>query len=419
MGRSIVITCYYWPPSGGGGVLRWLRLSAALCDAGFNVTVLAPAGADYPLQDPQLVRQVHPRVRVERCPIIEPYGLYRRLTKRPPDEAMRPDHAKMNRRGWREVMATLVRGNFFVPDARVGWTVPAARYLGRLHRQQPFDTIITTGPPHSLHLIGAWLQRSRQVHWVADFRDPWTGIEYHDDLRLLPPARKTHRLLERQVLMRADRVVTVSPTWAKELAQIGGRHVDVIENGFDGNIPSRGNVPAEDFVLIRHLGLLGQERAPPALWRALARYASGSPLSIEFIGTVDNEVIEASHRAGLRDIVRTTPSVPHQEALAAMATSTLLLLSVAPGRDANGRIPGKLFEYLSSGRPILALCEESSDVASIIRETGGGLSASPFDEHAIFSAISELARWKCSRVTPQSLHRFQHSELAKRYAEIL
>ncbi|WP_420455021.1 glycosyltransferase [Rubrivirga sp.] len=374
--RVLVVT-YYFPPAGGPGVQRTLKTVKYLRDAGFEPVVLTVADGAFPSRDASLEADIPDGVEIIRTRAPDPFALYGRLTGA---EAV-PTGA-VDRRGRLARAALWARANVFLPDARVGW-VPFAKLAGRralgraFRKQEPFAAVVTSGPPHSVHLVGRRLQRTG-VPWVADFRDPWTGINFYDDLPMSRPARALDRWLERRVLRGADAVTTVSPTWAARLAEAGDLPpscVTVVHNGVDADdLAAAADVAVrDDAFVLAHVGSLYATRNPVAVWdavRALRERGEAERLTIRLVGRTDAAVREAAEATGAP--VEVVPYVTHREAVREQAASGLLLLSIEPFAADAGMITGKLYEYLASGRPTLAVGPVGGDAAALLDETGGG-----------------------------------------------
>ena len=269
MHRVLIIT-YYWPPNGGAGVYRWLKFSKYLPQNGWQPVIYTPQDPELVSHDPDLSKDIAQEVEVVRQPITEPFSLYKRFTGRKQEE--RVQTAFLNeggKRGWKDDVALWIRSNLFIPDARVWWVKPSIKFLTNYLKEHPVDAIITTGPPHSMHLIGLGLKRATGIKWVADFRDPWTDIDYYGQLTLTKCADKKQHRLEREVLQAADKVVTVSGSWAKDLEQLGGRPVEVITNGYDPADVPNPSASMDDAYSLVHIGSMVATRDCPELWNTL------------------------------------------------------------------------------------------------------------------------------------------------------
>lgn len=380
MARRVLVLTYYFPPSGGPGVQRILKTVKYLPDFGWSPVVLTVREGAYPALDSTLRQDVPATVDVHRTTAWDPYQLYAWLTGQSDDDAVVQGSVEGREDSWQEQLARWVRANLFLPDARVGW-VPFAAWRGRqLLASNRIDAVLTTGPPHSTHLAGAALEGWTGVPWVADFRDPWTDINYYHELPHTRLARRIDRTLERMVLRRAKAVTTVSPTWRRLLDEkadgTGERSVRVVQNGYDEADVERGrhSVEEEQFVLT-HVGSLYASRNPLGVWRAIRRLrdASAVPrLRIRLVGMVDPTVREVLRDLSLDDITEVVSYVPHEEAVAYMQRAGLLLLSIEDFPASAGMLTGKIYEYLATGRPILGVGDPDGDAAALLRKTEGG-----------------------------------------------
>lgn len=377
--KKLLLITYYWPPCGGVAVQRWLKHVKYLGEFGWEVVVFTAEGADYPSKDTALLQEVPDNVEVIRFPIWEPYGIYRKLTGRKEGEQMQSAfNVEDKQPSFMQKAAVWVRSNFFIPDARKFWIKPAAKYLQAWLRDNPVDAIVTNGTPHSCHVIGLQLkQRFLDLPWLADFRDPWTGIDYFSTLPLSTRARARHERLERAVMTGADFVTTVSWTWQKDFEQISGRqNVGVVTNGYDAPQYTAAVTPDADFS-IYHTGVLGRDRNYPVLWRALqhlVREEEGfaADLRLVLIGENDGAVGHALQEHQLLEYVDRHAFLPHAEVIQRIRGGQLLLLLVNQSDDAPGRLPSKLYEYLGAQRPVLAVSPLRGDAARILSETQAG-----------------------------------------------
>jgi glycosyltransferase involved in cell wall biosynthesis len=368
---------YYFPPSGGPGVQRVLKFVKYLPEFGWEPVVLTVRQGAYPSRDPSLEGELGAGLRIYRTPSWDPFALYARWTGKRPDEAATVGFASTKPPDWRERWARWIRANCFLPDARLGWVPFAIRAGRQILRQLPVRVLVTSGPPHSTHLIGRALHRRFHLPWVADFRDPWTGIDYYAELPMSRWARRLDAALERAVLREASAVVTVGPSMARHLQERYSRFYHVIPNGFDESdfpSPAADPEPGSAFRLL-YVGTLNPARNPEILWEALRRLrAEGIRLELELVGLIDGLVQERLAQLGLLgDLVRVRAYVPHEEAVRLMcgADGLLLLINRSPG--AEGILTGKIYEYLASGRPVLGIGPPEGDAALVLRQSGAGV----------------------------------------------
>ncbi len=378
MSRLLIVT-YYFPPSGGAGVQRVLKWVKYFREFGVEPVVLTVEGGAYPKHDETLGREVPPGVEVHRTSAFDPYTAYARLTGRSRQQAIAETAGHVaESESWKERLAQWVRANLFIPDARVGWVPFAVRRGARVLRYESFDAILTSGPPHSVHLTGLALHRLTGLPWVADFRDPWTDISYYDELPRTAIARIVDEWLERTVLTEAAKVITISEA-GKELflskVPRVAEDIAVIENGFDpADFAVENTVPADCFVLA-YVGSLYGSRSPEALWQAIASLREQGlipKLRLRLVGRIGDDVLATLRRYGLDAVTEVVSYLPHDEAVREMQQATALLLTIEPYSHENGTTTGKIYEYLAAGRPVLGSGPATGAAANLLREAEAG-----------------------------------------------
>lgn len=423
MKRALIIT-YYWPPAGGPGVQRWLKFVTYFREFGIEPVVYIPKNPHYPVYDPSFVAEIPEGIEILSHPISEPYQLAGLFSKSRTKQISRGIISK-TKPSFLERALLFIRGNFFIPDARIGWVSPSVRFLENYLSEIPVDVIITTGPPHSLHLIGLHLKNKSNCKWVADFRDPWTTIHYHDELRLTESAKRKHKKLEKEVLTMADTIVVTSPTTKKEFQQITKKPIEVITNGYDfSEIIER---KLDNKFTIAHIGSFLSERNPMLLWKALSEVAAIDPqfktdLELKFAGLVSEEVVESIRKYGLSENLNLLGYLPHTEALQLQHNAQLLLLVEIDRPETKAIIPGKLFEYLAAERPIMAFGPEGSDISRIISETNSGTFLCYVEESSIKLTIQnyyEQFKNKSLEVDSSKITNYSRRELTSKMAVLL
>ncbi|MCK9204127.1 MAG: glycosyltransferase family 4 protein [Bacteroidales bacterium] len=381
MKKALIIT-YYWPPSGGAGVQRWLKFVKYLRDYQWEPVIYTPENPEFPETDPSLLADVPRGIEIWRQPIREPYGAYKKLMGRKKEEKINAaflSEKKNNR--LLETISVWIRGNFFIPDARKFWIKPSIRFLKKQLQDHPVRVIISTGPPHSTHLIAMSLASELHIPWLADFRDPWTNIDFYKDLKLTRWADKKHHTLEKSVLEKANAITVISNTMAMDFRQIYPRDYEVITNGYDdADIDRGGPVQLDKKFSIAHIGTLVSARNPVTLWEALKQILQEderfkNDLEIKLIGKVDYTVSDSLHKYGLGPFVSRTDYMPHSEVIKCQQESRILLLIINNTPNSKMILTGKFFEYLAASRPILCLGPETGDAAQILEETKSGLLA--------------------------------------------
>lgn len=394
--KKVLILTYYWPPSGGGGVHRNLKYAKYFRDFGWEPVIYTAQDADYPSEDQSLFKDVPEGIQVLKQPIWEPYKLYRKLVGIKKDKKIYSGFISENKKmGFKQRLSVWLRGNFFIPDARKFWIKPSIRYLVQQLKEHPVDAIISSGPPHSMHLIGLGIHKQLGIPWVADFRDPWTNIDFYDQLMLTARADRKHKRLEREVLQKADQVVTVSWHWADDFRKLGAPDTQVITNGFDPEDFEFEGEPSPDEFSIAHIGSLNKDRNPPVLWAALQELCVEIPslkkrLVIRLIGNTDISVKTELEKLGLMDNADFQGYMPHKEVLKQQKSAQVLLLLLNNTPNVLGVVPGKLFEYMATGRPILAIGPSAGDSARILRESGAGVVCGFEAKDEIKAALRDL-----------------------------
>ncbi|WP_461532866.1 glycosyltransferase [Sinomicrobium sp.] len=422
---KVLIITYYWPPAGGPGVQRWLKLVKYLPDFGVVPVVYVPENPTYPMVDEGFVKEVPSDLKVVKGKIFEPYALASRFSGKEKTKEISAGVIGSEKQSFAEKLMLWVRGNVFIPDARVLWVKPSVRFLKSYLKKENIKAVITTGPPHSLHLIGMKLQQQSGVKWIADFRDPWTTIGYHQKLKLSSYARKKHIALENGVLKKADRVVATSYTTADEFREKSGRAVEVITNGYDSTYT--GTVEPDETFTIAHIGSLLTERNPVVVWEALSELIAehkdfADNVVLKFAGTVSEEVVETIKGYGLAPYLQLQGYVSHAEALRLQRASSVLLLIEIDKAETRAIIPGKLFEYLDAKRPIIAVGPQGWDVTRIMEETGMGPTYTYEQKELIKSRIFKCyERFLAKKyiMTPSGIQKYSRRSLANRMANLV
>ena len=429
MKRVLIIT-YYWPPSGGSGVQRWLKMSKYLPENGWQPVIYTAEDAEYPVEDQSLEQDVAPEAEIIRRPIVEPYTFYKKFLGIKKGEKVKAGFINegTKKAGWKENVSVWLRGNLFIPDARCWWIKPSVRYLKNYLKEHPVDAIISTGPPHSMHLIAKALHIKFNIPWIADFRDPWTDIDFYKDLKLTRYADHKHHRLEKQVLTEATKVVTVSWDCARGLESHGAKNVVVITNGYDFDCPIVETFPktsqfdhqTSPFTM-SHIGIIGANRNPETFWQAIAEL--DLPIKIRLIGQVDNSVIESIKRHNIEKYVEIIPYIPHNQVIVEQQKSDVLLLFVNNTPNAKGILTGKIFEYMASGRPILCIGPEDGDSARILTDTKTGITVDFNDNEKMKSVILDLYKkhQENQLVTNdiRAVEKYSRRNLAKDFVKIL
>lgn len=384
--RKILIITYYWPPAGGPGVQRWLKFVKYLPDYNIQPIVYIPENPTYPIIDAGLESEVSQKAIILKQKIKEPYGFASFISKNKTKKISSGIIRNQRKQSFLEKFLLWVRGNVFIPDARFLWVKPSVSYLTKYILENKIDTVVTSGPPHSLHLIGLQLKKDLNVSWFADFRDPWTTIGYHKSLKLSSYAAKKHKALEKQVLNTADMILVTSKTTKTEFQALTKNRIEVITNGYD--VEKIGKQILDEKFSLAHIGSFLSERNPRILWKALQELIKENDdfkndFQLKLIGAVSQEVLDTISEFKLQDYVLNLGYVSHEEAVIQQRKSQVLLLIEINSEETRSIIPGKVFEYIVSERPIIAIGPEDSDFAEIITSTNTGAFFSYYDKEPL------------------------------------
>lgn len=373
--KKALIICYYWPPAGGPGVQRWLKFVKYLRDFDIEPVVYVPEDPHYPIVDESLIAEIPTGITVIKRPIFEPYKLASVFSKSSTRQLSSGIIKSEKKQSVLQKLMLFVRGNLFIPDARKFWIKPSVSFLDDYLKTNPVDFIITTGPPHSLHLIGLRLKEKTGLPWLADFRDPWTEIGYQKKLKLTRFAQNRHQDFEHKVLNTADHILVTSYATQKLLKAKTSKPVSCITNGFDEEtLPE---VALDQKFSLAHIGSLLEDRNPKVLWEVLKELKEKLPgfesdLEIHLAGRISTSVVESIKENGLSNQLKLHGYISHQEALRMQRSSQVLLLIEIDSAETQLIIPGKLFEYLAAKRPVVAIGPKDSDVETILEKTKAG-----------------------------------------------
>ncbi|MFT7351102.1 MAG: galactitol-specific phosphotransferase system IIB component [Flavobacterium sp.] len=374
--KKVLIITYYWPPAGGPGVQRWLKFVKYLPDFGVQPYVFIPQNPTYPILDADLEKEVSEQVIVIKTKIFEPYQLASYFSKKKTKNISSGIIPNKKKQSFLEKLFLWIRGNIFIPDARFLWIKPSVKFIENYLQENQIDTIITSGPPHSLHLIGLQLsKKNKKLNWIADFRDPWTTIGYHKELKLSSYAERKHKSLEKEVLQSANQILVTSKTTKADFEKITNQPITIITNGYDSEKVEK--QPLDTKFSLAHIGSFLSERNPKILWESLSELAIEFPdfksnLEIKLIGAVSQDVLAAISDFKLDIYVKNLGYVSHSEAILHQRKSQVLLLIEIDSEQTKSIIPGKVFEYIISERPIIAIGPNESDFAEIILQTNTG-----------------------------------------------
>jgi glycosyltransferase involved in cell wall biosynthesis len=378
--QKVLVITYYWPPSGGAGVQRALKFVKYFREFGYEPVVLTvdPAKASYPVIDQTLLNEVSPDIRVITTDSFEPLNILSAIMGK--KNVPYGGFANANKESKTQKILRWVRGNFFIPDARVGWVSHAVKAATKLIEAEGINYVFVSSPPHSSQLIGLQLkQRYPQLRWIADMRDPWTDIYYYKDLLHTPTAAAKDAGYERKVLESADEIIVVSEaikrTFTAKSAKINAGKVHVIPNGYDENDFAGEVKPEANAFVVSYVGTMADTYKPDVFFKAFAEVVKKHPqqkVRFRFIGNAPWTLKKLTEDYGIDSHCEWIGHVNHDEAIHYMRTSDMLLLIIPDSKGAEGILTGKLFEYLGAERTILGIGPVNGDAAKIIQECNAG-----------------------------------------------
>lgn len=431
--KRVLIISYYWPPTGGSGVQRWVKFAKYLPQEGWQPVIYTPENPEQLAVDASLEAEVPAEAEIVKTRIIEPYELYRKFLRRSGhgEAAVEVNPVNARNKSFFQKAAMWVRGNLFLPDPRCLWIGPSVRFLKNYLKDHPVDLIVSTGPPQSMHMIGRRLSLETGLPWIADFRDPWTKIFYFKHLAMMPSTLKWHQRTEKKVLDDASAVVAVSPLVQQDFQAMTQTPVELITNGFDecdfpeGRCEDAFGGPDKDFV-ITHTGLFAADGNPTILWKVLADKCRADEnfrkhLKIRLVGKTDSQITDSLEAVGLSDNVINLGYQPHAVAVEEQRAASLLILPLRKEPEYKAVLPGKLFEYLASWRPVLGIGQTDGAMSIILNTTKTGL-VLDWNDEASLARFIELCWQRHLKgeltVEDADISQFTRKELTRRMAAL-
>lgn len=414
---KVLILTYYFPPSGGSGVQRWLKFVKYLPSFKIEPVVYTVENPNYPIIDNSLEKDIPKGITILKQPIFEPNNFFKK--KNESAGFLNPNPSFIGK------IMQYIRANYFIPDARKYWIKPSVKYLSKYLSENKIDVIITTGPPHSAHLIGLALKEKLGIKWIADFRDPWTDIDYFHQLPLTNKAKKTHFKLEKKVLTKADKIIVVGKTMQENYLKFN-KETHVITNGFD-TFKTNKSISLDSKFSLLHIGMLNNDRNHAILWSALSELIKenndfANDLEIKLIGKVCAEAIDAITNNDLSNYLNQIDYVKHQEVINHQKSAQVLLLLINNVPSAKGIITGKIFEYLQAKRPILAIAPIYGDLNEIIKKTNSGFVIDFKNKQQLKETILSLYKdFKKGNliVDSKNVEQYHRKELTKKLVELI
>lgn len=374
---KVLIVTYYWPPAGGPGVQRVLNFAKYLPELGWEPIILTVKNGNFPAIDESLIDDIPPGIKVYKTSILEPFELYKKFSGiKKEDKIPVAVLAGENLTGKQKVMHW-IRSNMFIPDAKIGWFGYGVKTGLEIIRNVQPDLIMSSSPPPTVHLIAGKLAKQSGLPWLADFRDPWTGIHYYRKLNRNKYAAKKDENLERSVLTHADVVLSASTAFANLLKLPEGKTAEVITNGFAGELVKNIEKSKTDKFDILYIGGLTTNRFYKQFFESFTKLLESNEqfeklARIRIAGSINQEILNEISEIIPKENLDYLGYLPHHEAEELMHKSALNLLLMEKTSNYAGHIPGKIFEYLAAGKPILGIGDPGGDSAEILNTSGLG-----------------------------------------------
>jgi len=414
--KTVLIVTYYWPPAGGSGVQRWLYFANELKQLGWNPVIVTQKNAAYPLRDESLEDKIDKSIEVHRVRGWEPFKIAQ-------IGASSRQQDLLTQKGLWHSFKRWVRAEYFFPDARMFWIAPVVRFVQQYATHHKIDALITTGPPHSAHMIGDWLKKTRNIPWLVDFRDPWSDFFQNKQLSMSKRMQKKHLHWQNIVLKNADFVTVTSPS-LKQKFQLINTNCKLLTNGYESLLKGK---QSESFSIV-YTGVMKAIQNPENLWKVLGELVRenndfASDFSIHLIGDFDETISKNITSEGLQ-VHSTFYEYMPKSSLEPYITSAHMLLMVSVNdEDSYQIIPGKLFEYMAACRPILAIGNPDGDMASLMNKTKTGqvfdYSEKQLLKEYIMQAYKRFKKGEDTTASNPYIAPYKRSELAKQLSEHL
>ncbi|MDX2129501.1 MAG: glycosyltransferase [Chloroherpetonaceae bacterium] len=430
--KTLLIIAYYFPPSGGPGVQRVLKYVKYLPQFGIKPIVLTVENGDFPVRDESLMKEIPNDVKVVRTPIFEPYTLYRKLTGKAPGTPVDVNNIPKTgeKKGFNESAADFIRSNFFIPDARMFWQLTAVREGIKVIKTHQVDAIYSSSPPYTAALIARKLSKKSGLPWIAGFRDPWRGFLSAPNRSGIAEMIDTY--FERSVYQECDRMEVAWKGIAKDFQakypKINSEKVIHIENGFDeADIPSLDS-PRNQVFTITYTGSMYGKRTPEKFLNAIEKLIQEKKIEIEkiklrFVGRFGSEIHRYFENPIYHSAIEVKQYVPHHESIKLLLASDALLLIVDETEGSNEIVPGKVYEYIGTSRPIITIAPEGA-ISTLIKETESGWVGAPDDPEKIQSGILKLYQdfysgKKLWNGNPQEIQKYTRRESTRKLSELI
>lgn len=418
--KKVLIISYYWPPSGGAGVQRWLKFSKFLPQYGIEPYIITvdEKYAAYPKIDRSLEEAVLPNLKVFKTKSFEILNLANKTTRK---EMPYGGFTNVNKQSLWMLVSRFLRGNFFLPDARRGWNKYAYRKAKEVISKYNIDTLITTSPPHSVQLVGLRLKQKLKIRWIADLRDPWSDIYYNKDLFRTKIADYFDKKKERKILENADELITICTSvknlFSEKTKKLKSDNFHIILNGFDNDDFVRFPEEKFDEFILSYVGTIAASYKPEAVFKAYKNVIEKNRdvhFKLRFVGSVPDEIKKLLHEIGLSEYCEFTGYLPHNQAVEYMKQSSALLSIFPKTADYDG-VPGKFAEYIAARKPIISLATKTGDAAKILQKTEAGKTFGENEQKEIEIFLEELILKHRKKIPLRRENTMERQKISRKY----
>lgn len=426
MKKKVLIITYYWPPSGGPGVQRWLKFVKYLQDFNISPIIITvdPNNASYQIIDNTLENEIPKTVEVYKTKTLEPFNLYKKITHK--NEIPYSGFANESKPTITQKISRFIRGNFFIPDARKGWNKFAFKKAVELILEHNIKTVITTSPPHSSQLVGLKIKNKLNVKWIADLRDPWTDIYYYKELLHTKIAKNIDSKLEKKVLEKADYLITVSDDikriFSDKIKLKNNNKIKVIPNGFDHSDFNK-IVENEKKFTITYTGTISDIYDISSFIKVVSSIKFNDDIIIRFVGSITQNIKNDLQNSNFSNNIEFIDFQPHNKSIEFLLKSNMLLLAIPKIKNNKGILTGKLFEYLASKKPIINIGPIDGDAAKIIDECKAGNTFDYNDTENLLSFIENNYRKFLNKeninIDNNNSEKFSRKNLTKLLSDII
>lgn len=424
--KKVLVITYYFPPAGGPGVQRILKFVKYLKSYNWQQIILTVDEPDSPIVDESLFQDIPKDVKVYRTAKVEPYNLYKKSTGKKSDERIPTDVLITKRKASTvDKISNWIRANLFIPDAKIGWIPYAVKKGKEIVEKEGIELIFSSSPPQTVNLVAKKLAKKTKLKWVADFRDPWMEIVYYQKLKRSIPTRFIDSKLERGVLKKADKIISINSEIINIFkSKVGKRDFHIIPNGFDEDDFNYPQKAADGIFTIVHTGNVSIDRVVPSFFEILRKFKEDfgvSNFKLIFAGKLCDEFVTGIKENNLTDNFEAAGYLPHDKSVELLVNSDVQLLIVDDVPKKDILVTGKIFEYLGTKKPVFAIGPLNGSANRILTETDSGRMVEYDDAQGGFDLLRRLyTDWKAGKSTYTfNVAKYSRRVLTGNLAEIL